>query len=561
MAKRSNPESVKVDLPPRNAGKRYFNFSREDKVGFTILAALILLVVLIRSKFYEIPFERDEGAYSYYGKLLLEGKVPYKDFYEQKFPGIFYFFAMMVGIFGDTVKGMHFGFMLLNILTFILLFLACRRLFSPIAGAITAATYAIVSLTPGLSGFTVQAEHGVAFFISLGLFFYSFTVQNPDWKYFFLMGLAMGGAFMTKTSGVFLVLWGGIMVVIDSIFNGKKFAFKTLLIRALIYSGGVLLVISFFFVLIAIKGSFSEMIYWAIEVPKQYVNKIPWEDGKKYFSYMLESITRDYKFFWIHALFGLLILFLKNIGWRLKIMALLLIFFSGMTIVPGFYFYGHYWIQLLPGLSVLAGITFFAVNDLLRNRLNIKSPRLPYVYVSVFILFTLAHLNKLKSYYFHPNYERILRSVYGNNPFPEAMGIAEYINAHSKPEDGIVVMGSEPEIYFYTRKHCPSRHAYFAALVEGKPESAKWQREFVQDVEKAAPKFFVFFNHQISLFVQPNSDQYIFEWYNKYVTANYNLIGVVDMIDGYSSNYVWQEALNTYKLQSQSVVYIYERKA
>jgi hypothetical protein len=230
-----------------------------------------------------------------------------------------------------------------------------------------------------------------------------------------------------------------------------------------------------------------------------------------------------------------------------------------MTIVPGFYFYGHYWIQVLPGLSILAGLTFYGFNFLLKNKFGVSSPRVPYIYLAIFIVLTLVHLNKLKSYYFHPNYDRILRTVYGNNPFPEAMGIANYINANSKPEDGLVVMGSEPQMYFYTKKHCPSRHAYFAALVDDTPQHKEWQREFIADVEKAKPKFFVFMNHQISLFVQPNTDQHIFEWYNKYVTENYKLIGVVDMIDGYTSNYVWKEALNTYKLQAQNVIYIYER--
>ncbi|MEI6021709.1 MAG: hypothetical protein WCR21_11325, partial [Bacteroidota bacterium] len=138
---------------------------------------------------------------------------------------------------------------------------------------------------------------------------------------------------------------------------------------------------------------------------------------------------------------------------------------------------------------------------------------------------------------------------------------ANWINANTKPEDGMVVMGSEPELYFYTKKKCPSRHAYFAAIVDNVPEHKQWQREFVSDVEKAKPKYFIFFNHQISLFVQPNTDQYVFEWYNKYITENYNLIGLVDMVDGYTSTYVWREQLNTYKPQAQNRVYIYERKS
>ena len=86
------------------------------------------------------------------------------------------------------------------------------------------------------------------------------------------------------------------------------------------------------------------------------------------------------------------------------------------------------------------------------------------------------------------------------------------------------------------------------------------QREFIRDVEKAKPRYFVFFNHPISLLVQPGADTYVFDWSNKYITANYQLVGLVDMVDGPRSIYKWnQEALN-YKPVSQTVIYVFERK-
>ena len=519
------------------------------------------MVALIRSKFFNIPFERDEGAYGYYGKLLLEGKIPYKDFYEQKFPGIFYFYAFMVGVFGDTVKSIHMGFMFLNMASIVLVFAGSRRLFSPLAGVISAITFAIVSLTPSLSGFTIQGEHGVAFFISLGIYAYSYCARSTNWKYYFLTGIALGCAFMVKTSGLFLVLWGGIAIVIDFFLDGNKRSVKEFFRRTLIYSGGVFLVVGILFLIIAMKGSFNEMIYWSYEIPKKYVGQIKWEDGKTYLEYTYKAITNDYKFFWMHAALALSVVFLKNIPWRLKLVSISLVGFSTMTIFPGYYFYGHYWIQILPGLSIMAGLTFYSINDLLKNRLGIKTDKMKYAYVSLFIILSLMHLNKLKDYYFNPNYDRILRTVYGNNPFPETMRIADFINANSKPEDNIVSIGSEPEIYFYTKKNCPSRHAYFSALVVDVPEHKEWQREFVRDVEKAKPRYIIFYNHSISLMVQPNTDRYIWEWYDKYI-KDYNMIGCVDMIDGYMvANYVWREKLAGYQPQGKNLIYIYERKS
>jgi len=560
MAKNITANTSQTNKQTKSGINKYLDLTKEDKISYLLLLGVIFLIAIIRSNFLTIPFERDEGAYGYYGARLLEGKIPYIDFYEQKFPGIFYFYAFMVAVFGDTVKGLHIGFMLLNIATVILLFSASRRLFSNLAAVTTAITYAVVSLTAGLSGFTIQGEHGVAFFISLAIYFYSISTKNSSWKYFLFMGLAMGGAFMVKTSGMFLGLWGGIVIVSDSIFNNKKIIVKEILTRVAIYSVGVFAIIGLLFMIIAFKGSFEEMFYWAYQIPKKYVGKIKWEDGKKYLEYAFKGITSEYKFFWYHAAASLLVIFIKNISWKLKIMAITLIGFSTMTIFPGYYFYGHYWIQLLPALAILAGLTFYAINDILKNRMGIKSPHIQYAYIAIFVIATFMHLNKMKDYYFHPNYERILRTVYGNNPFPESMKIADFINANSKPEDKIVVMGSEPQIYFYTHKQASSRHCFFSAIVENVPEHHEWQREFVRGIEKDKPRYFIFFNHQISLFVQPGSDKYVFEWYDKYTRENYNLIGCVDMVDGYSSTYIWREQLNTFRPQGQAQIYIFERK-
>jgi hypothetical protein len=533
-------------------------FSTEQKICLGLLFLLLALVASIRSKFSMIPFERDEGIYGYIGTLVLEGKIPYKDFYEQKFPGLFYFYGLMVGLFGDTIKGMHTGFMYINLITITLLYFASEKLFSSVAGIITAITFAFVSLTPNLSGFTIQSEHAVALFISVGLFFYAFYVKKNKWYFNFLMGVSLGMAFMVKPSGMFLVFWGGFTFIFDFLVI-KELKFKTFLAKVLLYSAGVFLVIGLFFLVVLLKGSFSEMIYWTYDIPKYYVNKIPLEEGIKYFGYSRDAIVANHKFFWVHAVLGIGVCLLKSIKMRMKLAAISLLFFSFCTIVPGYYFYGHYWVQILPGLAILAGLTFYGIVNFLSQKVNLKHPAVKYVYLSVFLMLTFKHVSALKSYYFHPNYDLILRTVYGSNPFPEAMVIGNYINANSKPEDNIVLIGSEPQIYFYTKKKSPSRHAYFASVVTDVPQHKEWQREFVRDVEKANPRYVVFFNHAISLFIQPNTDKYVFDWVSKYVADGYHLIGLADMVDGQQTNYLWNEQMNNYKPSGQNIIYIYEK--
>jgi hypothetical protein len=540
-------------------GSKTIVVSNEDLICGGILLILVFMVHSIRSNFLGIPFERDEGIYSYFGTLVLEGKTPYKDFYEVKFPGLFYFFAIIVKLFGDTVEGMHTGFMWVNIISMVCLYFASRNLFSPVAGVITAMTFAFVSMTPNLSGFTVQSEQGVSFFISIGLLFYSLARLKRKLLFYCLMGLAMGCAFMVKTTGLFLALWGGVVIIADFWFS-KPREWKQFFKNMAAYAVGGFSIIGLMFGIIIMKGSFNEMMYWTVEHARQYANSMPYEEGVKYFKYTRDAILQNYKFFWYHSILAVGLCLLRPINIKYKILGVTLLAFSFFTIVPGYFFYGHYWIQTVPGLALVAGLTFYSVIQILNNTLNFKQPVIKWVYLGVFALLTFNHVSELKSYYYHPNYERILRSVYGNNPFPEAWEVGQYINTHSKPEDNIVLIGSEPEIYFYTHKKSPSRHAYFTAIVNNVKDHKLWQQEFERDTEKANPKFVVFFNHQLSLLVQPKADTGVFDWANKFITEKYQIVGLVDMIDGQQSVYKYDQDIYTYKPVSQNQIYIYQRK-
>jgi len=548
----SKPSVIKI-------GNRTFSFTQEEKICYALLALLIIVVVMIRTNFLNIPYERDEGGYSYYGKLLLEGKTPYKDFYEQKLPGIFYFYAFMVSIFGSTVKGMHTGFIWLNVASIILLFFAVKKLFSPGAAIVAAATFAFVSITPNLSGFTIQGEHGVAFFTCLGIFLYSITTQNKKLYWYYFFGLALGAAFMVKTTGLFMMVWGGFILITDFIFTKEK-DYKTFFKQIFVYGFGAASIIIVLLLLVYLKGAINDMIFFVYDIPKYYVNRIPLEEGMKYFEYSKDAIVMNYKFFWIHGCIAVFLCIAKTVSWKNKAFILSLAVLSFMTIVPGYYFYGHYWIQVIPGLAVLSGVTFFYVSTIVKNQFKLSPSRITYIYLGIFAILTFSHINKLKQYYFSPNYDAILRAVYGNNPFPESMAIANYINSISKPEDQMAVFGSEPQLFIYTNKTSPTRHVFFSTIVASIPEHKKFQREFVSDIEKAKPKYFVFFRHSVSLLVQANTDQYVFEWANKYIQENYKLIGLVDMPDGQQSTYIFDPSAATYQPKGQNFIMIFERK-
>lgn len=543
-------------------------FKKEDVIFVGVLLVLLWIFFSLRMNLAGIGFERDEGAYSYYGKLFLDGKTPYKDFYEQKFPGIFVFFAMMIKLFGYSVEALHKGFAWLNLASNIFLFFTLRLWVNRHAALAASLAFGIYTMNPFISGYTIQSEHGVVFFTCLGLFFYALFRKSQSKKMFhaFLAGLAFGAAFMTKTSGVMFAFWGGIVIFLEYVIFPDTRNIKKGIIYCLTYIIGLSLIIGALFLMIVMKNAFDEMIYWSYTTPKKYVSQVPWEQGKQFLAYYWKTISDFSGWFWSISLIALPLLLFTKQNLQDKIYIILFALLSFAAIVPGYYFYGHYWIQLAPAVGILNGVFVWGISQLAQNLFKFKWPYVPHSLLIISGIMAFNHVQSKNKEFFgyyssRANYNMILRQVYGENPFPECVEVARFLKSRMSAEDKVIIVGSEPQIYVYLNKECPTRHAYFAAIVNNVPEHKEWQREFASDIEKSAPKYLVFFNHRISLLVQPNTDNYVFTWLNEYVNKNYRIIGLADMKAGLPTEYVYDAALNQYKVSGQHQIYIYERNA
>src|SRR5437762_14011065 len=113
--------------------------SKEDKIARIPMVLSLLVIVLaiaIRLRLLGVPLERDEGEYAYAGQLMLEGIPPYKLAYNMKFPGPYAAYALIMAVFGQTITGIHFGLILVNSTTILLIYFLGRRLFGTICGVV-----------------------------------------------------------------------------------------------------------------------------------------------------------------------------------------------------------------------------------------------------------------------------------------------------------------------------------------------------------------------------------------------------------------------------------------
>ncbi len=552
----SVPGRGKAELPVEKKDRSFLE--RTDSTVF-YLAFISLFVFFIRIKFLHIPFERDEGVYSYMGQLILDGKTPYIDFYELKPPGLYYLYAAFIYVFGNTIEDLHFGFIFVNIGTIIFICLAGKALLGKTAGIIAAAAYALLSLAPHISGFTVQSEHLIAFFVSGGIFLFLHGIEKNKASYFFGSGLMLGMSALVKQNGLFFIAFAGVMIVCHYVLT-RPADRKALFRNTGLYAAGVATMLLLCFAVMLLHGAWDQFIFWTYDYARSYSSAIPLADGLKLFFSTLGRVMDNYTLFWLLALVGLLLAVFADTGLGIfkKIFFSLFTLLSFVAIAPGLRFYGHYWIFLMPCIALLAGLFFYTARALLRK--NFSAQVSGGIAAGIFLLAVISNIARKQDYYFSPNPKKILREVYGMNPFPEAKVVGDYIKQRTTAQDKIAVLGSEAEVYFYADRRCPSRHCDAAGLLNAHPVSSGFQREFIRDVEAAKPKYFVLFNNPISLMVFPGADTTLFGWFNTYVPRNYRLVGIADMISPQETRYVWEEEALTYRRQSNYFIGVFQRR-
>ncbi len=525
---------------------------------YIVLGILALVYILIRKNFFEIPMERDEGIYAYFGRLVLDGAVPYRDFYEHRLPGIFYMYAVLVGIFGEF-EGLALGITMLNIGTLTFTYFFARRFFGSQPVAIAATIFsAVLALAPEISGFTRQSEHIVMIWAMGGLHFLLKGMEEDKWKYLLWSGVFMCLAMLTKPNGVFFILLGGFWLVayyllerregIEASFFDK---FKRTVAKAGIYSAGVFGIFGVICLLMLMQGVLGDMFYWSVTYSAGYVSRIDMSEGfAKYFMPTFKGVTANYMLFWIMALIGTIAYIAlpsKEANSTAKKIALpLFIFCSFLTITPSYTFYGHYWIMFVPSIAFAAAAALHCLHSLMGK--TMMAGIVVSAAVAVSLGFHSSSISADKtlggSYYFSPKADKIVMKTYGGNPFNEAFQIGKFLKKRMSPSDKLAMIGSEPQLFIYTGANSVTRHAYFSYLMQDSmtTDVMRFQEEYRKDIETGKPKYIVFFNHDISILANPNANfTMINELLTVYIPKHYRIVGVVDLVGTGQPRYVLDE--------------------
>jgi hypothetical protein len=235
------------------------------------------------------------------------------------------------------------------------------------------------------------------------------------------------------------------------------------------------------------------------------------------------------------------------------------LFFSVISVSLGLYFRPHYFIMMLPALALLDGAALEIIGRAWVQR-GFSGPVAAWA-PTLFFLAALAWPTwQHREFLFASSPAEACWETYGENPFVESLAIAQYIRDHTAPDDRIAVLGSEPQIFFYSHRRSATRHIYMYPLMEDHSFAVDMQKEAMAEIEAAQPKSLVIVAVGGSWLFRPKSEKQILRWANGYHRKDYDLAGLID-VAGPMSTYHWGKDAIGYKPRSQFFLEVYRRKA
>ncbi len=534
---------------------------REVKNSYLCWLAVLIIILtsgVIRFRLLDVPLERDEGEYAYAGQLILEGIAPYGQIYSMKMPGIHAAYAVILAVFGQTQGGIHLGLLVINAVSILLLFLLAKELFGQFAGVSTAAAFALLSLGQGVHGIFANTEHFVILPALGGIVVLLYGMKRERYWPLAVSGLLVGVCFLMKQHGVFFILFCGFYLIFSELRQRPLFC-KSFAIKCALFSLGVFLPFALTCLILWRCGVFEKFWFWTFEYAGTYAAGLPLAVGLSKLQSGITIIAGSATWLWILAGFGLTALFWSKEIRRQRVFAAGFVFFSFLAICPGFYFRPHYFILLLPAVALLAGIGARSFHDLFGARQSELTAKVASAALVCLVLFD--GLYRQRQFLFVMNPVAVSRSTYGTNPFPESLEVARYIKENSTRDDFIAVIGSEPQIYFYSKRRSATSHIYTYPLMESHDYALKMQEEMIEQIESKKPKFLVYVNVFSSWVMRPESEKMIFQWIQDYQRRYYRVVGVIDIVSVNQTIECWGEEAGSYLPRSENGLLVLERKS
>jgi hypothetical protein len=117
--------------------------------------------------------------------------------------------------------------------------------------------------------------------------------------------------------------------------------------------------------------------------------------------------------------------------------------------------------------------------------------------------------------------------MYTYEPFIIAPEISAYIRKNSLPTDYVAIIGSEPEIYFYSQRRSATSLMYIYPLLENQRFAKRMRDQFFSQIDSLQPAFLLFQDIPLPWYKDSSAHQ-IINFYHRQIESRYLLSAVAE---------------------------------
>ena len=488
--------------------------------------ALFGYLLILSWNNFNMPFERDEGEYAYSAQLLRKELAPYKNSFLQKPPLIIYTYGLGQIISPHAVWPPRVLAFVSVCLSLLLVYTVLKKEFSRRAGMIGSWLLAAVFYTPFLSPFAANTEKFLILPLTGLLATYVYFREK---KYLrpWLMASALAVATVMYKPTVVPVVCFIFAVWLVEVYraNGWFSAIKRFFIILL---GGFVTAICVMLPVI-LGGAWSYFWEEVIVFNRFYVAQY----GFLPFNFL--GYAKTFLIYWpffVVLLIFFLIIRPKKWWFYLGCFVAVLIPIYNIPLLA----FGHYYITLMPFWAIICAATLDKLMSYCDQSWQKKMSLAIVAIISLSMLGPQQELISLSPSEFN------LRIYTKENPFTESRLVTEKLAEISEAGDNVFVIGSEPQLYFYSNRFSLSRFNVSYPLVLDTPKIKDYQNEVINYFEQDPPRAIVFSLRPYSSFLNQTSSADLVKYLSDFLNQNYALKGGYIWDDDESGH--WQDAIN-----------------
>lgn len=518
-----------------------------------VLAAICLLVFLLRIPMFDFPLDYDVGGHLFYGMEVAKNGF-YSILQEIRPVGILTIFSSLYQVFGSSAIAIQAAGALFWSFSAIFVFGITRMLFrSNKTAVLSSLIFIFFSASRSMQGEMANLEAFFLPFCLLAIFLYFLFREKNKYLFLYLSGFFFGIGFVIKQTAGFD--FGAIIIysffVIFPFARGIKekerlkrfFSENSLLLLGLITP--TLLYLAYFY----FTGQMSEFLnFQFLSIFNNTKNYGVYGSGFKNFWNNFVPIFAKTNFLWILSVLGMLWSFMSKDMTKANFLFLwLVVNLTGLYYL--WWFFPHHFLQLLSSLSIFSG---YFVSEIFRFKAkNIKTKN-TVIFIVLFVFLSLYLKNNFR---FYPDFIRKSLGKISKKEYLARVGFevgidgwlpfydtADYLKQKGEVQEKMFIWGTIPAVYAFSNLTPASYFVNKQALlpVELRTTAYKnWAIDFesnrkrlINELVISLPKYIIIevepkkiFDEMLSF---PELSRLVFEHYFLEKQIGYNLIFVIN---------------------------------